>query len=386
MEYRVLGPIEALDESRRLALGGPKQRLLLGVLLLRANRVVAGEDLVEALWADAPPATAGAAVQVYVSRLRKTLPEEALQTRPQGYVVRVAHGRLDAERFELLVRAGRRAPTPKAVSATLGEALALWRGKPLEGRELGGWAQAEAHRLAELASEAVEQRIAADLELGRPADLVAELETLVAVHPLRERLRELLMLALYRAGRQAEALEQFRVARGTLRDELGLEPGAALQELHRAILRHDRAIELPRAAPESLPAAILFAILTPSQPGDAAQVRELLVEAAEAASAELRRAGAHVDRGLAGALMARFDSGADPAADRAVAAARAVMQRLEPVGVLARIGIETGDVLVGAGGVTGEAVATASRLAGAARPGEILLGPEAEARGPRSET
>lgn len=379
MEYRLLGPIEALDEGRRLALGGPKQRLLLGVLLLRANRVVAGGELVEALWPDTPPATAGAAVQVYVSRLRKTLPEGVLQTRPQGYVVRVGPGSLDAARFELLVRAGGEEATPKAASATLRAALALWRGKPLEGRELGGWARAEAHRLAELAAEAVEQRIAADLELGRHAELIAELEALVAAHPLRERLRELLMLALYRAGRQAEALEQFRVARLMLRDELGLEPGAAFQELHRAILRHDPDIALPRAAPESLHAAILFAILTPSQTADAAQVRELLVEAAEAASAELRRAGGHVDRGLAGALMARFDSDAD----RAVAAARTLMRRLEPVGVLARIGIETGDVLVGAGGVTGEAVATASRLAGAASPGEILLGPEAEAAAPR---
>jgi DNA-binding SARP family transcriptional activator len=364
MEYRVLGPIEALDDGRRLALGGPKQRLLLGVLLLRANRVVAGGELVEALWDDAPPATAGAAVQVYVSRLRKTLPEGGLETRPQGYVVHVAPGELDAERFELLVRQG--AP---------GEALAWWRGEPLEGRELGGWARAEAHRLAELATGAVEQRIAAELDLGRHAELVGELEALVAAHPLRERLRELLMLALYRAGRQAEALEQFRAARATFHDELGLEPGAALQELHRAILRHDRAIELPRAAPESLHAAILFAILTPSDPGDAPQVRELLDEAVETAKAELDRAGAHVDRGLAGALMARLDGDAT----RAVTAANDVMRRLEPFGVRARIGIETGEVLVGASGVTGEAVATASRLAGTAKPGEILLGPEARA-------
>jgi DNA-binding SARP family transcriptional activator len=369
MEYRVLGPIEALDDDRRLALGGPKQRLLLGVLLLRANRIVAGRELVEALWAETPPATAGAAVQVYVSRLRKTLPEDALETRPQGYVVHVGPGELDAERFERLVRQG----APR-------EALALWRGDPLEGRELGGWARAEAHRLAELAAEGIEQRIAADLDLGRHAEVVAELETLVAAHPLRERLRELLMLALYRAGRQAEALDQFRATRVTLRDELGLEPGAALQELHRAILRHDRAIELPRATPESLHAAILFVILTPAQPGDAAHMRALLAEAVETASAELERAGGQVDRGLAGALMARLESDAAGAA----AAARDVMSRLEPVGVLARIGIETGEVLVGAGGVTGEAVATASRLAGAAKPGEILLGPAAEADGVHS--
>ena len=377
MEYRVLGPIEALDDGRRLAIGGPKQRLLLAVLLLRPNGIVGGHELVEALWANAPPATAGAAVQVYVSRLRKTLPDGVLETRPQGYVVRVASGELDAERFELLLREGGDATGPEAVSAKLREALALWRGEPLEGRELGGWAGAEARRLAELATEAVEQRVAADLELGRHAELVAELETLVAAHPLRERLRELLMLALYRAGRQAEALEQFRSARATLQDELGLEPGAALQELHRAILRHDRSIALPRAAPESVHAVILFAILTPSQPGDAARVREQLDEAVEAASAELERAGAHVDHGLAGALMARLDGDAD----QAVAAAHAVMRRLEPLGVRARIGIETGEVLVGAGGVTGEAVATASRLAGAAKPGEIFL--SARQRKPR---
>jgi DNA-binding SARP family transcriptional activator len=375
MEYRVLGPIEALDEDRRLAIGGPKQRLLLGVLLLRANRIVGGRDLVDALWADAPPATAAAAVQVYVSRLRKAVPEGALETRPQGYVVRVAPGELDAERFEALVREAGDAPAPETVSDTLREALALWRGEPLEGRELGGWARAEAHRLAALAADAVERRIAAELELGRHAEHVSELETLVAADPLRERLRELLMLALYRAGRQAEALEQFRAARRMFRDELGLEPGDALEELHRAILRHDRAIELPPAAAQSLHAAMLFVILTPSEPGDAVQVRELLAEAAEAAKVELERAGAHVDRGLAGALMARLDGDAA----RAVAAARTVMRRLAAFGVLARIGIETGDVLVGSGGVTGEAVATASRLAGAAKPGAILLGPEARA-------
>src|SRR5215211_979098 len=129
MEYRLLGPIEALEEGRRLPLGGPQQRLVLGVLLLRANRVVSRGELEEALWADASPATAGAAIQVYVSRLRKTLPGDVLQTRPQGYVLRAAHGEVDAQQFEHLVRDG-----------ALREALALWRGEPLEGRELGGWA------------------------------------------------------------------------------------------------------------------------------------------------------------------------------------------------------------------------------------------------------
>jgi DNA-binding SARP family transcriptional activator len=360
MEYRVLGPIEALDGERRLPLGGPKQRAVLAVLLFGANRVVPRADLVEAVWPEGPPPTAATALQVYVSRLRKTLPAGVLETRPAGYLLHVERGDLDADRFERL--AGEARPR---------EALALWRGAPVEGIEVGAWARAEVQRLAELRAAVLEDRIDADLALGRHAELVGELEGLVARHPLRERLRGQLMLALYRAGRQAEALEQYRAARAVLLDELGLEPGPELQRLHTAMLRQEEQIDVRRGR-----ATILFAILTPTGDGDAADVREALAAAADAATAELERAGAEVQHGLAGALLARF---AGDASD-ALAGAAALVDRLSPSPVRARIGIETGEVLAGPGGVTGTPVAIASKLAGAAEPGQILLGPDA-ARG-----
>jgi len=357
MEYRVLGPIEALDGDRRLDLGGPKQRALLAVLLFAANRVVARGELVDSLWPEGAPSTAATAVQVYVSRLRKTLPEGVLRTQAPGYVMHVRSGELDVERFEELARAGK----PR-------EALSLWRGPPAEGLELGGRARAEAHRTVELYASVLEDAIEADLALGRHADLVGELWALVEQHPLRERLRGQLMLALYRSGRQAEALDQYRAAREALREQLGLEPGAELRRLHTAMLRHEERIDVRRGR-----ATVLFAILTPSGEGDAAEVRDALADAADAATAELERAGAEVHRGLAGALLARFedDSGV------ALEAAQAVLDRLASSAVQARIGIESGEVLAGPGGLTGTPVAVASKLAGAAKPGEILLGEEA---------
>lgn len=362
MEYRLLGPIEVLDGKRSLPLGGPKQRALLAVLLLAANRVVPRSELVEAVWPEGPPPTAATAVQVYVSRLRKTLPEGVLETRPAGYLLHVDPGQLDLERFERL--AGEARPR---------EALAFWRGEPVEGIELGAWARAEVHRLAELHAAVLEDRIEADLALGRHAELIGELEALVTRHPLRARLRGQLMLALYRAGRQAEALEQYRAARAVLRDELGLEPDAALQRLHGAILRQEPELELRAAEPLRMRAAVLFAILTPTAAGDPAEVRQALAKATEAVSSQLREAGAEVQHGLAGALLARFDGDASDA----LAAAVAVRERLALSSVQARIGIESGEVLVGPGGLTGTPVAVASKLAGAAEPGQILLGRDA---------
>lgn len=357
MEYRLLGPIEVLDGKRSLPLGGPKQRALLAVLLLAANRVVPRSELVEAVWPEGPPPTAATAVQVYVSRLRKTLPEGVLETRPAGYLLHVDPGQLDLERFERL--AGEARPR---------EALAFWRGEPVEGIELGAWARAEVHRLEELRSAVLEDRIAEDLAGGRHAEVIGELEGLVAGQPLRERFREQLMLALYRAGRQAEALEQYRAARAALRDELGLEPGTELQRLHTAMLRQEERIEVRRGR-----ATVLFAILTPAGDGDAADVRQALAQATEEVSTQLREAGGEVQHGLAGALLARFDGDASDA----LAAAAAVRDRLAQSSVQARIGVESGDVLVGPGGLTGTPVAVASKLAGAAEPGQILLGPDA---------
>src|SRR5262245_48296584 len=251
MEFRVLGPIEVWSEGRQLRLGGTKQRATLAVLLLNRNEVVSIDRLIEEVWNDDAPATAVKVVQVYVSQLRKALAgrgsESVLVTRAPGYVLRVEADELDAQRFERLLAEGRRAlgaGSPRLASRALLEGLALWRGPPLSDFSMDAFAQNEIARLEELRVAALEERIEADLALGRHAELVSELESLTAAHPLRERLRGQLMLALYRAGRQADALEVYRQTRELLQDELGLDPGPALQSLERSILLQDTALEL----------------------------------------------------------------------------------------------------------------------------------------------
>jgi len=243
MDFRLLGPLEVAGDEGSLALGGIKQRSLLAMLLLHANQVVSTDRLIDALWGASPPITCGKSIQVYVSRLRKAIADDRLVTRAPGYVVYVDSTELDLARFEELVAEARRA-SPETASAKLREALALWRGPPLADLAYEQFAQAEIARLEEMRLGAVEQRIESDLTLGHHAELVAELETLVARHPLRERVRHQLMLALYRSERQAEALEAYRQARQELSDELGLEPSESLKQLEAAILRQDPGLAL----------------------------------------------------------------------------------------------------------------------------------------------
>jgi DNA-binding SARP family transcriptional activator len=247
MEFRLLGPLEVVEGDRSLALGGHKQRSLLAVLLLHANEVVSSERLIDDLWGEAPPATVAKSIQVYVSGLRKQLGERRLVTRTPGYVLRVDPSELDAARFERLIAEARSAD-PGRAAEKLREALALWRAPPLADLAYEPFAQAEIARLEELHLGAVEQRIDADLATGRHADVVAELEALIGRHPLRESLRGQLMLALYRSGRQAEALETYQAARSALIEELGIEPSRRIRELHQAILVQDPSLDLdPRA-------------------------------------------------------------------------------------------------------------------------------------------
>jgi DNA-binding SARP family transcriptional activator/streptogramin lyase len=233
-----------------LPLGSPKQRALLGLFLVHANEALPRERLIEELWGDAPPKTVKAVLNVYLSRLRRLFAEgtgeQLLLTHAAGYVLSVRPERLDARRFETLLERGRRelaSGDAEGASATLHVALALWRGPPLADVAFEPFAQSEIARLEELRLTGLEARIEADLALGGHDSLVAELETLVAAHPYREGLRVQLMLALYRRGRQAEALETYRRARRTFSDELGIEPGPRLQELEQAILRHDPSLE-----------------------------------------------------------------------------------------------------------------------------------------------
>jgi DNA-binding SARP family transcriptional activator len=243
LDFRILGPLEVLDvDERPLALGGQKQRAVLGLLLLERGRVVPTEVLVDRLWGEDPPPTATTSLQNTISRLRKLLGPERLITKPPGYAVSLGEDELDLARCDRLIeRARELKPEPRG--ALLRDALALWRGRPLADFGYETWAQGEIGRLEEVRSSLLEDRIDADLELGRHSELVGELESLVAEHPLRERLRGQLMLALYRCGRQAEALEAYQDARRVLVEELGIEPSAPLQQLSRSILRQETGLE-----------------------------------------------------------------------------------------------------------------------------------------------
>jgi DNA-binding SARP family transcriptional activator len=244
VQYRILGPLEVVEEGSPLALGGARQRALLALLLTRANEVVSTDRLIDELWGGRPPKAADNALQYHVSRLRKLLaPSKAIVTKEPGYVIQVGPDELDLLRFERLVEEGQRS-SPEAAARLFREAVALWRGPALADFAHESFAQPEILRLEELRLIALEQRIDADLALGRAAELVAELEALAREHSLRERLRAQLMLALYRSGRQAEALEVYRQTRRMLADELGIEPGPALHELEQAILRQDPELAL----------------------------------------------------------------------------------------------------------------------------------------------
>jgi predicted ATPase/DNA-binding SARP family transcriptional activator len=242
VEFRLLGPLEAGEQDHPIALGGGKQRSLFAYLLLHANEVVSTERLIDELWGESPPATVNKSVQVYVSRLRKQLGDGRLVTRAPGYMLRLDPSESDLGRFErLMVEAGRAGPA--AAAEQLREALALWRGPPLADLAYEPFLQSEIARLSELRLNALEQRIEADLASGRHAELVAELEALVAEQPLRERPRRQLMVALYRCGRQAEALEVYRDTRQSLVEQLGIEPSRELRELERAILEQDHSLD-----------------------------------------------------------------------------------------------------------------------------------------------
>lgn len=268
--YRLLGPVEVQLLGQPVPLPGPRARNVLAALLLDAGRVVPAERLIDLLWEEAPPRTALTALQGVVSQMRRALrasgtPATPIEFRPPGYAISIGPGELDLDEFETLVQAaGRRMATgdPAAASDLLSEALALWRGPALGGVTAEGLRQAELPRLEELRLAALEERIEADLCLGRHQRLVGELRSLVAANPYRDRLLGQLMLALYRSGRQAEALEAYRKARRASIEELGLDPSSELEGLERAILQRDPALDpqpvdpqplSPGPAPNSLP-------------------------------------------------------------------------------------------------------------------------------------
>src|SRR5262245_53184760 len=246
-ELLVLGPLQVVDDGRVVALGSGRQTRLLARLVLHAGEVVSRDRLIDALWGERPPASAANALQVQIHALRKLLGPERITTDGPGYRLEVGPGELDVERFERRVAQGRNelaAGDAEASAATLREALGLWRGPAYEDVAYEAFAQAEIARLEELRLVALEERVEADLALGGHEALVPELESLVAAHPARERPHGQLMLALYRSGRQADALAVYRRTRRALREELGLDPGPELRALHRAILRQDAALRI----------------------------------------------------------------------------------------------------------------------------------------------
>jgi DNA-binding SARP family transcriptional activator len=248
VEFRILGPLEAVDAGKALPLGSRKQRALLALLLLAEGEVVSRDRLIEELWRGEPPAMAEASLLAYVSRLRKVIGPDRLRTRPPGYQLTLEPGELDATRFERSL-AEARGHGVRERAQQLRAALALWRGPPLADLAFEPFAESEIRRLEELRIVALEERVEAELELGLHPELVAELERIVSDNPLRERPRGQHMLALYRCGRQAEALESYQEMRRLLTEELGLEPSPALKELQKAILSQDESLGAPTPAP-----------------------------------------------------------------------------------------------------------------------------------------
>jgi DNA-binding SARP family transcriptional activator len=264
VDLQVLRPLEVRAAGGPLALGGVQQRAVLAMLALHLNEVVSTDALVDGLWREQAPASALNIVQGYISRLRKTLQAEpgrpggaVLLRRGPGYLLELDPELVDLYRFQRLLREGREAlrPAPARAASILREALGLWRGQPLAEFTEVPFAQAEIPRLEQQRLAALEARLQADLALGRHAELIGELQALVAEHPLHEGLHRLLMLSLYRSGRQAEALEAYRRARHTLSEELGIDPGRALQELEAAILTQDPSLDWTPPSPEPTPQA-----------------------------------------------------------------------------------------------------------------------------------
>jgi DNA-binding SARP family transcriptional activator/class 3 adenylate cyclase/tetratricopeptide (TPR) repeat protein len=432
MDFRILGPLEVLDEGREVALGGSKQRALLAVLVLHANETLSTDRLIEELWGEHQPATAAKTVQVHVSRLRKALAGggDLIVTRERGYRLEVDPDWLDAHRFERLLAQARDelgAEHPEDAAASLERALALWRGEPLADLAYEPFAQREVARLADLRVAALELQVDATLALGGHAEVVAQVEALIAEHPFRERLRAQLMLALYRSDRQADALQAYQDARRKLVEELGIEPGERLRELERAILAQDPALawvvpEPARAVPEPAqapplpepPAAdaepppadaaspgarrlvsIVFADLVGStglgERLDPESMHALLDRYTEVCGAVIERHGGTVEGFIGDAVVGVFGL-AELHEDDALRAVRAAvelreagaalsaeLERERGVGIGMKFGVESGEVFLRAGArrspfAAGDAFNVASRLEGTAPEGEILLG------------
>ena len=372
LEFRILGPLEARRDGEVVALGAPKQRALLAILLLRAGEVVSTDRLIDELWGETPPRGAAHTVQVFVSRLRKAVGADALVTQAPGYLIR---GEVDAARFRALcaaARVRREGDESERALMALKEALALWRGSPLADFAYEPFAAPHIERLEEERVAANEDRLELELELGHHARLVGELEELCHVQPLRERPHALLMLALYRSARQSEALEVYRQLRGRLDEELGLEPAAELQALERRILQQDTTLEAAKRTPRRLPEGTVTFLFTDIE-GSTGLLRELGAEAYAEALAEHRRMlrdvfeandGVEVDT-QGDAFFVAFPT--VPSALTAAAEAQAALA------IPVRMGVHTGTPMLAGEGYVGLDVHRAARIAAAGHGGQVLV-------------
>jgi DNA-binding SARP family transcriptional activator len=403
MDFRLLGPLELAESGRPIVCGGARQGAVLALLLLHANQVVPSGRLLVELWGEDAPPSASNALQAAVSRLRRVLPPGRLLTRASGYLFRTFPDELDVDRFERLLAAGRQELAGGAAAdaaRTLRQALSLWRGPALADFRYEPFAQAEIARLEELRLVCLEERIEADLALGAGGEHAGELQRLVSEQPLRERPRGQLMLALYRAGRQAEALEVYRDLATLLREELGLEPEPALRELQASILRHDPALrgaQAPRQPPAEVavrkPVTVLCAELRAASSAgtglDPEALEGVLGGALAVLGATLERYGGRLSAVASQRILGVFgvptlhEDDALRAAQAALecqatlAADAATLERDRGVRLGVRIGVATGEALVSGpdpSGFTGDAVAMAVDLAGAAAEGEVLVG------------
>ena len=402
MEFRILGSMEVLDGGRRVDLPVGRGRALLALLVLYAGEVVAADRIIDELWGESSPPTANTVVQGLISKLRKLLeprrakgePSGIIETVGRGYRLAVAPGAVDANRFKQLLDEAR-LTTGERRSTLLAEALGLWQGPPLSDFTYDPFAQRAIATLEELRLTAIEEHIDADLALGRHGELIAQIVDLVAAHPFRERLHAQLMLALYRSGRQADALTAFQAARNALVEELGIEPGPPLRDLEMAILKQDSALDarMPPSQPEPpdrseeehwLPrerrvVTVLYADLAPVRETDPEARRAVVARSLEVAPGVVHSHGGRVEN-VVGDLLVGFFGFPVAHEDDAIRAVRAAVELQAAVPSPCRIGVETGELVVGPGGslageASGPALTLAARLQQTASEGEVLVGP-----------
>jgi predicted ATPase/DNA-binding SARP family transcriptional activator len=365
IQIGVLGPVDATVDSAPVALGATKQRAVLAMLALNANRALSVDRLAEGLWGQHPPASAAKMIQMYVSQLRRLLGATAIVTRGRAYELRVAPDAVDAERFARMLRGG---------DGDARAALRLWRGPALADVADEPFAAAEIRRLDELRMSALEAAVEVDLRRGRHAEALTELEPLIAANPLRERLHAHRMLALYRNGRQAEALDAYRAARDTLVEELGLEPSPELRNLHEAILRQDPALEA-RAAARRLPNGTVSMLFTDIE-GSTRLLQEhgtrrfagMLGEQQSLVRGAAERHGGVEVHTAGDALFFAFTTARD-----AAAAAREAQAALEGGPVHVRMGIHTGEPEIHDDDYVGIDAHRAARITSAAHGGQVAL-------------